>query len=74
MENNGLFVCLRNIFFILIFVFGCQESAEKMPRNTSPMVILLREKGNFPSFNPRLLVAEKVLRKCLETLLQQSYC
>ena len=57
-------------FFILIFVYCCQESAEKMPINTSPMVILLREKRNFPSFNPRLLVAEKVLRKCLETLLQ----
>ena len=74
MENTGLFVeCLGVcgiFFFILIFVLGCQESAEKMPRNTSLMVILLREKLNFPSFNPRLLVVEKVLRKCLETLLQ----
>ena len=49
-------MCLRNIFFILIFVIGCRESAEKMPRNTSPAVILLRAKWNFPSFNPRLLV------------------
>ena len=43
-------------FFILIFVFSCRESAEKMPRNTSLTVILLRAKWNFPSFNPRLLV------------------
>ena len=31
-------------FFILIFVFGCRESAEKMAKNTSPTVILLRAK------------------------------
>ena len=57
--NTRLFVeclCVCGIFFILIFVFGCQESVEKMPRNTSPTVILLRAKWNFPSFNPRLLV------------------
>ena len=60
MANTGLFVeCLCGcviFFFILIFVFGCRENAEKMPRNTSPTVILLRAKWNFPSFNPRLLV------------------
>ena len=44
------------IFFVLIFLFGCRESAEKMPRNTSPIVILLRAKWNFSSFNQRLLV------------------
>ena len=60
MANTGLFVeclCVCGIFFlILIFVFGFRESAEKMPINTSPTVILLREKWNFSSFNPRLLV------------------
>ena len=35
---------IAEYFFILIFVFGCRESAEKMPRNTSPTVILLKVK------------------------------
>ena len=60
MANIGLFVeCLcvcRIFFFILIFVFGCLESVEKMPRNTSPTVILLKAKWNLPFFNPRLLI------------------
>ena len=48
MTNTGLFVkclCVCEIFFfILIFMFGCRESAEKMPKNTSLMVALLRTK------------------------------
>ena len=60
MANTRLFVeclCVCGIFFfILIFVFDCRESTEKMPKNTSPTIILLTSKYNFPSFNPRLLV------------------
>ena len=38
MANTELFVeclCVCRIFFILICVFGCRESAEKIPINTS---------------------------------------
>ena len=66
-------MCLRNIFFfILIFVFGCRESAEKVPKNTFPTVILLRVKWNFSSFNPRLLVNSS--HQYLTTVHQQSFC
>ena len=33
-----------DFFFILIFMFGCQENDEKMPKNNSPTVIFLRAK------------------------------
>ena len=47
MANTELFVefCVfPEFFFILIFMFGCRESAEKVSRNTFPTVILLRAK------------------------------
>ena len=50
-ENTGLFVeclCVCGIFFfILILVFCYRENVEKMPKNTSLTVILLRAKLNF---------------------------